>query len=413
MQPVAPRGRGARLVRYDRAGRIVVAIVALLVAVGATVLAVGSATAAEFRSGNSLTVPATETIDDDLYLTGGALDLLGNVTGDAILAGNDLRISGEVGGSVMAAVRRAELRGPIGRSVRIAGGEVIVFGPVGGDVVVFGGEVTIQPSAVVQGDVVATGGTVTVLGEVGGDVRGNADELVLDGRVGGDVRLNADEVHLLPQARVEGALRYRSRADAVVDPGAVVVGPTERREPSRYLARDNLIGWLGSAILRLLFGLIAGVVLVLIMPRAAANVADGVRRAPLASLLIGLALLVLLPIALVLLLITVVGIPVALIGLAFYLSALYLSQVFVGLAIGRALLPAAWGEDGRGFNLLAMTIGVILLALLRLIPVPFVSGAIAALTAMFGLGAIVVGLRRARRRALFAGHEAAGSSAVV
>jgi hypothetical protein len=96
----------------------------------------------------------------------------------------------------------------------------------------------------------------------------------------------------------------------------------------------------------------------------------------------------------VLLLATVVGIPIALIGAAFFAAALYLSQVVVGLALGRAILPKRWDTAGRGYNLLAMTIGVIALAALRLIPVPLLGTGIAALTAVFGLGAVVVGLRR-------------------
>jgi hypothetical protein len=76
------------------------------------------------------------------------------------------------------------------------------------------------------------------------------------------------------------------------------------------------------------------------------------------------------------------------------LIVLYLSQVFVGTAIGRWILPDSWGDSGRGFNLLAMALGVILLGALRLIPVPAVGFIIAAITALLGLGAVFIGLRR-------------------
>ncbi|MER3439077.1 MAG: hypothetical protein C4346_16645, partial [Chloroflexota bacterium] len=91
------------------------------------------------------------------------------------------------------------------------------------------------------------------------------------------------------------------------------------------------------------------------------------------------------------------GIPLALIMLALYLIILYLSQVFLGLALGRVILPSRWDTASRGYNLLAMVLGVLIVAGLRLLPVPYISGLLAALTAVLGLGAVVVGLRRMRR----------------
>jgi hypothetical protein len=49
-----------------------------------------------------------------------------------------------------------------------------------------------------------------------------------------------------------------------------------------------------------------------------------------------------------------------------------------------------------------MTIGVIILAGLRLLPIPYIGWVIAILTAIAGLGAIVVGLSRRGRPQLVA-----------
>jgi len=121
-----------------------------------------------------------------------------------------------------------------------------------------------------------------------------------------------------------------------------------------------------------------------------------VRNRPWPSFLLGLALLIGVPITLAFLTVTLIGLPIALIGLAAYLALLYLSQVFVGLAIGRFLLPDSWGDEGRGFNLLAMTVGVTILAGLRLTPIGAADWTIAALTAIVGLGALVISLGRGR-----------------
>ncbi len=372
-------------------------LAALLVIFVALALHVPAATAAEFETGPSPSVPAGTTVDDDLYLFGGDAEIHGVVTRDAVVSAGTLEVDGRIGGNLAAAVGSAVVRGEVDRSVRVTAGNVRVLGRVGGDVVVAGGTVTIEPGATVGGDVVVAGGTVDIRGQVAGDVRGNAGTVTIGGRVDGDVRVGGDRVRLLPAARVAGTLRYRSRNEAEVAPGAVVSGPTVRRPPARFVPGDNLLIWLSSAIFRLLCGLVAGVAVVLLLPRSAPALADALRTEPLAPFLAGLGLAIGVPIAVAVLIVTVVGVPLALIVLALYLAALYLSQVVVGLAIGRFLLPASWDTASRGFNLLAMTLGVILLAALRLVPIPYLGLAVAAFTAVLGLGAIVMGMRRWRR----------------
>ncbi len=381
-------GRRAGLGRLARA--------LLLVLAFSPVLAV-PARAAEFRSGDNPGVAAGATIDDDLYLAGGDSAILGNVTRDVLAATSNLQVRGRIDGNLIAATKDVDLFGPVGRSVRIAGNTIRVQGPIGGDLVALSGSVTIEPTGSVAGDLVA-GGDVIVRGRVGGDVRASGGEVRIDAPVGGRVEANAGDIVIGPSARITGELTYRADAAPVIDPAAVITGPVSGQEFD-----DQLFGGVGNGIgrgvfflLRLLMGLIAGLVIVLVMPGAAISVADSIRNRPWPSFLLGLALLIGVPIALAFLTVTLIGLPIALIGLAAYLAAIYLSQVFVGLAIGRFLLPDRWGDEGRGFNLLAMTVGVTILAGLRLTPVPFADPTIATLTAILGLGALVIGLRSGR-----------------
>jgi hypothetical protein len=95
-------------------------------------------------------------------------------------------------------------------------------------------------------------------------------------------------------------------------------------------------------------------------------------------------------VAIVLLLATVIGIPAGLIVLGVYLVALYLTQVIVGMAIGRYILPNGWNDGSRGFHLLAMAIGVILIGGLRFVPLPYVHGLLMLAITVWGLGAVAM-----------------------
>ncbi len=386
--------------RHDRGGfvrrgqRLVAALLLVLLLSPIFVLPAG---AAEFRSGDNPGVPAGATIDDDVYLAGGDSAILGNVTRDVLAATANLQVRGRIDGNLTAATNDVDLYGPIGRSVRIAGNNIHVHGPIGGDLVALSGSVTIEPNGSVAGDLVA-GGDVVVLGRVGGDVRASGGEARINAPVGGNVQANAGDIFIGPKARITGELAYRADTAPVIDPAAVVTGPISGRQFDGELfgGADFGVGPVAVFLLRLLMGLIAGLVIVLLMPRTAASVADVVRDRPWPSFLLGLALLIGVPLTLALLAVTLIGLPIALIGFAAYLAVLYLSQVFVGLAIGRFLLPTRWGDEGRGFNLLAMAVGVTILAGLRLTPIRYADPTIATITAILALGALVAGLRRGR-----------------
>jgi len=382
-------------------GRLALAVVVAVIALA--IFPARAAVAAEFRSGDSVSVEASETVQDDLYLSGGTVEIAGTVTGDAVVTAGEVDVPGQVEGSLIVAAGTTEITGTIGRSVRAATGELTVSGNITGDLVVFSGRVTIEEGATIGGDLVVGSGDVVSRGSVGGDIRGSADELDISGPVAGNVRIDTDRLRLRSGAEIGGDLRYTSRNEARIADGATVRGATEHTRPQRFYPGDSFAAWLGSAIFRLICALVAGLAVIVIMPRTAASIAEGIRQAPLASFLIGLVLFFLIPLAIVVLLVTLIGIPLALILLALYVIVLYLSQVFLGLALGRILLPGRWDTASRGYNLLAMTIGVIIIAGLRLLPVPFLSLVIAILTAVIGLGAVVVGLRRARRAVSLSG----------
>jgi hypothetical protein len=88
--------------------------------------------------------------------------------------------------------------------------------------------------------------------------------------------------------------------------------------------------------------------------------------------------------------VTLVGLPLGALLLAGYLIALYTSQIAVGLAIGRFILPRSWHDGSRGFYLLAMTLGVLIVVGLKLIPVPWVAGIIGAIVTLWGFGAVAM-----------------------
>jgi hypothetical protein len=134
--------------------------------------------------------------------------------------------------------------------------------------------------------------------------------------------------------------------------------------------------------------LLAGLVLLALLPRMPTGIVDTMRAAPGRSLLVGGALLVTTPVMALLMVISLIGIPIGLTVGAVYLAALFLGVVATAFYVGE--LEARLFKAGpmttrrqRAFLLLA---GVLTLAVLRSVPV--LGTLVVFVSILFGLGAL-------------------------
>ena len=344
--------------------------------------------AANVQRGGDVTVNFKDTLTEDAYLIGSNVDFRGTAKQDATILAFRADVPGTIEGSLDIVAGQAKISGRINGTLRIAGGDVTITGAIGGDVMVLGGKVNIPSRASIGGDLILAGGQVDVRGTVRGDIQGNAGNLVLAGTVQGNVDVSTNQFDVRSTSRITGNLTLQGVTPGNIADGATIGGTIERptRNPwDSLLDRGGVLG----PIMRALWSLIAGVTLILIAPVLAERVSDQAGR-PLRAVVAGLVALVAVPLLALLLVVSLVGIPVGLILLGGYLAALYLSQVAAGLAIGRFILPRNWHDGSRGYLMLAMTLGVLILIAVRLIPVAWV-GSIAGLAiTVWGFGALVL-----------------------
>ncbi len=335
-------------------------------------------------------------VPGDLIAAGGNVDVDAPVSGDAMLAGGNLRVSAAIGQDVYAAGGRLAIDAPVGRNLRVAGGQVD-FGP----------------KATVAGNITVGGGQVSLRSAVKGSVRVGGGRVLIDAPVDGDVESAAGHLTLGPNARIAGALRYRSGDELERDPAAQVAGAIERlplpgRSASAAAVRDRAFGeqvsarWSGPGWLWTLGLMAIAAVLVGALPVTSQRVADALRTRPGWSLLLGFIALVCIPVAALILLISIIGIPLALLAVLLYLALLLVGYVASAVALGHWAL-ARWKADaaGRtGWRIAGAMAAVLLLALLG--SVPFIGGFVALLAMLAGIGAIAL---------LFAPRKAAAPAA--
>jgi cytoskeletal protein CcmA (bactofilin family) len=354
-----------------------------------------AALAAEVRSGTAAVVARGETLNDDLFATGQTVTIAGRATGDVFAAGQTVVVTGTVDGDLIAAAQQVVVDGTVNGDVRAAGAVVTVNGRVGHSVSGLAQQVTVSSSGRVDGSLVAAGETISALGAVGRGMTVGGGTVQLGGPVGGNVVAWAETLSLAPNTRIGGNLEYYSERQSEV-PGGTVAGQVQYHPVQREQRQPPLLNglfdfgglvWLvGSAIL--------GALAIVMAPRASARAVELGRQQPLLTFGLGLLALFAVPVAAVLIGITLVGIPLALAVAALYAVGLMLAWPALGLIVGAEV--GRWVPRREPLPVLAaLVVGLIVLHLVTHVPV--LGGLVAFLGLTFGLGLIVQSLRRWRR----------------
>src|SRR3989454_464345 len=348
------------------------------------------------RAGENVTF--SQTIQDDLYIAGGTVTVTGTVDGDVTAAGGTVTVISRVSGALLVAGGTVEIGGSVGRSIRAAGGTVRLGATAGTDAVLAGGNVTVADTGRVGRDLVAGGGSVRITGTVGRNALVGGGNVVVGGSVQGDVDVQADRVVVLSTARIAGRLRYAAGGSAEIQSGALISGGIERgaavrpgmREiaPRRTRVRGGgrLGGWLGL----LAFGL----VVFALLPRIPGGGLNEIRARFGASLLTGFVILAAAPAAAIVLLISIVGIPLAVTLVLLWLLTCYAGQLVVATWLGERVLRAVRGGSAPSVSW-TLVVGVTILVILYAVPV--LGWLVRLVAVMTGLGAIWLGVWRSTR----------------
>ena len=302
----------------------------------------------------------------NVYTAGGAVTVTSNVTGDLVAAGGNVLVQGDVEEDLMAGGGTVIVNGKVGGDIRIGGGNVTITAAVGGDVLAGGGTITLANSAQVSGDLVLGGGAVLIDAPIAGDVRIGGGSVNINSRIGGDVIIEADqELVFGSKSVITGKIKYRGVKEAVIEEGAQI-SEIEFSKLARKGGAKGAVGGIAGAVVWTIGMIIAGLLLLKFFRRRVRTVVDRAFDRPWLNLGIGFLFAVALPVAGVILLITIVGVYAALILFA-WLGLIYLVvSVIAAMFLGATILR--WLKKSEGLRWTTLVLGAVLLMILKFIP---------------------------------------------
>lgn len=294
----------------------------------------------------------TADVNDDLYIAGNSVAVEHNVQDDVFSAANSVEVTGNVGQDVYAG----------GNSVRITG-------EVGDDV--FAGGNTVRITGKRVDDIFAVGNVVEIFsGNINGSIYTAGQNITISGQINGGVQAMGETVKIKAGTEIKGDLVTYGPNEPLIEDNVIIGGEKKhvldeaKTKPGVMAGKSLLLGWLMS----ILIWVIAALVLWYVWPELIKDTVRYSLQKSGRSLGIGIIWIIgLIPVA-ILLLLTIVGWPLALISVfgsaALWLTAKAISMIVVGVWVMQKIqkreAPITWQH---------ILIGTVIIKLVQIVPV--------------------------------------------
>lgn len=327
-----------------------------------------------------------ETVNSSVYSAGKTIDINGTINGDVFCAGQTVTIDATVHGDVICAGQDVTIKGSVHGDVRVAGQFVSVDADIERSLTVAAQTFSLDASAGVGRDLTTTGDSSNIKGSVGRDALLNGNTITMNGPIGRDARATGANIELKASAQVGGNFTYTSERAANIAVSAQVAGETRRQE-----VKDNGgASFAGVSALVYLYFLAAflliALLLVLFVPQGVHRTYEIARRSLGKTILVGFLVGLAAPFVIVLIAMTFVGLPVAILALLAWIFLAVLSGPVAGYYLGKLLLKKTKN------HVVVMLVGSGIVVTLYFVPY---IGFIAMLLAYWiGSGATLIALKR-------------------
>ncbi len=372
-------------------------IAILFLLISASLFAEGEDSAQEHKV---ITLSSGEVHQGNYFAMGSTVEISGTVNGDVYVLAEQVVIDGVINGDLLCAGGSIDISGRVVHNCRLVAGQILLSGSVGNNVTAVAGNVQLLASGSIGGSLVATSGNIDLGSSIGSEVTVVASNLRLSSHLHEGLQGYVGQMRITSRAVIDGNLDYRSGSPAWIEPGALIKGAVTHH-PSfvHELVKGTWIQGLlvGSKVLAILmnflYTFVIGVILIKMFPKNLEAALAVLKGHPFRSLSYGLMILVLLPLAALILLMTILGVPFALTLIAANVIGFYTAKVYSIFAVSNWL----FGKVGFRHNRLpGFFLGTLLYFGLTAIPI---FGTIVAFAAMlFGLGA---GILAQTKRGIF------------
>lgn len=335
-------------------------------------------------------IPTVQAKEVDHFTTRIDNDVLVEDTYNASVAaaGENITFDGKVNGISFGASNKIVFNGTTEYGM-LAGNVIEVNGKIDNDLAIAGNLVTINKEANIGRDAIIAASDVEISGDFNRNLSIYASKVTFkNANIKGHVKIYGQRINVEKNTTIVGTLSYPEDGVYKADKDAKI-GKVEKTEAVQQKDDENFFSTVSAKIWSFLCLALIFAIMTLIFPQLFTKINEKYEKTELGEIVEvftkGLVALILVPIIIVLLFCTLIGIPLAIILLLFYGISIYLSTIFVAYLLGYKIWQKVFDKD---INMLALgLVGLFILLLCSLIP--GVRTLVSILTTIIGLGLIV------------------------
>ena len=347
------------------------------------------ASAAGLEAGNNVYVSKDQIISGNFFATGDTITIDGTISGDLISAAKTINVNGRVDGDIISVAQNINVTGEVGGNIRAVANSINLNGSVDRNISVMAEDLVLGPNANITWDALIMAINTEMRGKIEGGLSGRIAQGLIAGRIGKNVNLNLansnkQSLTIASEAVIGGDLNYTSKEDANISSGSSITGKiTKENVPI------NNINWLKIYLWSILFSifsaLVVGLLIIFVGKNISAKILLKIEEIPNKLIVPGLIIALILPPLALLLAFTVIGIPLALIIMAWWFIMIYIAKILTAILIGRLLIKKITKKKEPS-SLWSLILGVVIWWLL--FTIPFIGWILSLIAIWLGLGGI-------------------------
>lgn len=301
--------------------------------------------------------------DSTVFAAGNNVKVTGRVDGISFIAGNNISVENE-------------------RDYLFAAGNVINIKKVTTkDAFIAGSNINIEESKI--RDLYAAGEKITIDSDIDGKAYIGGGEVTINSTIKGDINVSAERIILGEKANIEGTLKYPEEAKISKAKETKIAKEKTYKENAKS-QKEKALDMFTDFIVSVLSMILIGVILLAVNKKVFKKIEKFDQKGSFiaTTTLIGFASLILVPVAVILLITSTIGVSLSIICMLLYGIMFYLSVIPTAYYFGNWIL-----KDKIDNKYLLLTISILIIYVLRL--VPFIGGIVTLISLCFGLGVYI------------------------
>jgi cytoskeletal protein CcmA (bactofilin family) len=333
--------------------------------------------AGEYKLGNEEIITSDTELKENTYYAANSINFKGVAQQDIFGLAEEIDLIGTTTEDVMTLANRTDISGSHQEDVRSAAAQLYISGDIAGELIGIGSSIKLDDPAEVSGGAMLIGEQINLEGAVNGDSKiYAAREVTINGTVNGDLYVYSPYLQLGKQAKITGNLTYKANQQADIHESSTVAGNIKYNQLGGDKNESFLQGlwtdiqnrfdysWVYSLLMKLiaalaLFGLFKEKIKIF-SREAVRNFGEESLRGVLTFLLA--------PLVIFLLIVTLLGSWLGVIGLLIYLLGLVLANFGGGFVAGQIIGKLYTGDENFVLDWNSMTAGIIVLEIIQQIP---------------------------------------------